>query len=318
VAVKHAKRDLLDVHGILLLDKPRGLTSNQALQQVKRLLKARKAGHTGSLDPLASGLLPLCFGEATKVSRFLLEADKTYEADFQLGVTTTTGDAEGEVLQRRPVDASRREIERMIERFTGTIEQIPPMYSAIKQGGEPLYKLARAGIVTEREPRTVTVYGYKVLALDGDRLSVEIRCSKGTYVRSLAHDLGEVLGCGAHVAALRRTAMGGFTVDQTITLAAFEALPDPQARAARLVPADQALLTVPAITISRHAAYYFCQGQPVMARPLPPAGWLRVYEEGGETGARFLGLAEVDDEGRAAPRRLLHATEGSDSAQKTG
>jgi len=192
------------------------------------------------------------------------------------------------------------------------------MYSAIKQGGEPLYKLARAGIVTERAPRTVTVYEFKVLDLDGDRLRVEIRCSKGTYVRSLAHDLGELLGCGAHVAELRRIAMGGFTVDQAITLADFEALPDPQARAARLVPADLALQTVPAITISRHAAYYFCQGQPVMARPLPPAGWLRVYEEGGEEGGRFLGLAEVNTDGLAAPRRLLHTTEGPDSAQKTG
>lgn len=311
--MKHAKRDRLDVHGILLLDKPVGLTSNQALQQAKRLLKARKAGHTGSLDPLASGLLPLCFGEATKVSRFLLEADKTYVAEFRLGTSTATGDSEGEVLETRPVTAGRRDIERAIERFTGTIEQIPPMYSAIKQGGEPLYKLARAGIVTEREPRTVTVYGYQVQGLEGDRLSVEIRCSKGTYVRSLAHDLGELLGCGAHVAKLRRTAMGGFTVEQTITLAAFEALPDPQARAACLVPADLALQAVPAVTISSHAAYYFCQGQPVAARPLPPAGWLRIYQEGG----RFLGLAEVDDDGRAAPRRLLHTAEGLVSPPKT-
>jgi len=318
ISLKRAKRDLLDVHGILLLDKPVGLTSNQALQQAKRLLKARKAGHTGSLDPLASGLLPLCFGEATKVSRFLLEADKTYVAVFRLGVTTATGDADGEVIETRAVSVGRRDLERAIERFTGTIEQIPPMYSAVKQAGEPLYKLARAGIVTEREPRTVTVYEYKVLGFEGDRLNVEIRCSKGTYVRSLAHDLGELLGCGAHVAELRRTAMGGFTVEQTITLADFEALPDAQARAARLVPADLALQTVPAVTISRHAAYYFCQGQPVVARPLPPGGgWLRVYEEGGEEGGRFLGLAEVDADGRAAPRRLLHAAEGPDSAPKT-
>ncbi len=312
--MSRAHRELFDVHGILLLDKPVGLTSNQALQQAKRLLKARKAGHTGSLDPLASGLLPLCFGEATKVSRFLLEADKRYLAVFRLGQSTATGDAEGEVIESRPVTASRRDIERAIERFTGMIEQIPPMYSAIKQGGQPLYKLARAGITTERAPRSVTVYEYTVLGLEGERLTVDIRCSKGTYIRALAHDLGEILGCGAHVAELRRTEMGGFRVEEALTLADFEALPDPQARAARLVPADEALRAIPAITISRHAAYYFCQGQAVMAQPLPPAGWLRIYEEGG----RFLGLAEVDDDGRAAPRRLLHSTEGSDSAQKTG
>lgn len=307
-------RELFDVHGILLLDKPVGFTSNQALQQAKRLLQARKAGHTGSLDPLASGLLPLCFGEATKVSRFLLDADKRYRAVFRLGESTSTGDAEGEIVETRPVTVSRREIETGIRGFVGTIEQVPPMYSAIKVGGQPLYKLARAGITTERAPRTVTVYEYAVLGLDGPRLTVDIRCTKGTYVRSLAHDLGERLGCGAHVAELRRTAMGGFSIEETITLADFEALAGPQARAARLVPADQALKSVPAITISRHAAYYFCQGQPVMARPVPAAGWLRVYEEGG----RFLGLAEVDDDGRAAPRRLMHMTEGPDSAQKTG
>ena len=312
--MSRAHRELFDVHGILLLDKPVGLTSNQALQQAKRLLQARKAGHTGSLDPLASGLLPLCFGEATKVSRFLLDADKRYRAVFKLGESTSTGDAEGEVLESRPLTVSRREIETAIRGFVGTIEQIPPMYSAIKVGGQPLYKLARAGVTTERAPRTVTVYEYTILDLDGPRLTVDIRCTKGTYVRSLAHDLGERLGCGAHVAELRRTAMGGFSIEETVTLTDFEALAGPQARAARLVPADQALKAVPAVTISRHAAFYFCQGQPVMARPLPPAGWLRVYEEGG----RFLGLAEVDDDGRAAPRRLMHMTEGPDSAQKTG
>jgi len=312
--LSRTQRVLFDVDGILLLDKPVGLTSNQALQQAKRLLLARKAGHTGSLDPLASGLLPLCFGEATKLSRFLLEADKRYSAVFRLGQSTTTGDAEGEVIETRPVAVSRREIERAIERFTGTIEQIPPMYSAIKFGGQPLYKLARAGLTAERSPRTVTVYDYAIQGLDGDRLMVDIRCSKGTYIRSLAHDLGELLGCGAHVAALRRTEMGGFTLAEAITLAEFEALQTPQARATRLMPADQALRAVPAVTLTRHAAYYFCQGQPVAARPLPASGWLKVYEEGG----RFLGLAEVDDDGRAAPRRLLHTTEGPDSAQKTG
>ena len=309
-----AQRQYLDVHGILLLDKPVGITSNRALQVAKHLLLARKAGHTGSLDPLASGLLPLCFGEATKISRFLLEADKRYTAVFRLGVSTATGDAEGEEIETRPVSASRREIERAIGQFTGQIEQVPPMYSAIKQGGQPLYKLARAGITTERAPRAVTIHEYNVLDLSGDRLTVDIACSKGTYIRSLAHDLGERLGCGAHVAELRRTAMGGFSVDEAITLDAFERLPDPVARATRLIPADEALRAMPQVMLSQHAAYYFCQGQPVMARPLPALGaWVRIYEAGG----RFLGLGEVDDDGRVAPRRLLQSAEGPDSAPKT-
>lgn len=306
-------REYRDVHGILLLDKPVGITSNRALQETKKLLQARKAGHTGSLDPLASGLLPLCFGEATKVSRFLLEADKRYRAVFRLGASTATGDAEGEVLETRAVNVSRREVERAMQRFTGSIEQVPPMYSAIKQGGQPLYKLARAGITTERAPRQVTIHEFQLLDLSGDRLTVDIACTKGTYIRSLAQDLGQVLGCGGHVAELRRTAMGGFSVDQAIILDAFRALADPAARAARLIPADQALLALPAVTLSRHAAYYFCQGQPVTARPLPDSGWLRVYEEG----ERFLGLAEVEGDGRVAPRRLLNMTESADSASKT-
>jgi len=312
--VPRIKRQLLDVHGILLLDKPVGLTSNRALQEAKHLLLARKAGHTGSLDPLASGLLPLCFGEATKVSRFLLEADKRYRAVFRLGASTATGDSEGEVLETRPVTVSRREIESAIQHFTGPIEQIPPMYSAIKQDGQPLYKLARAGIVTERAPRPVTVYEFTILDLVGQSLTVDISCSKGTYIRSLAHDLGELLGCGAHVAELRRTAMGGFTVDETISLEAFAALPGQKERAARLIPADQALRALPQVVLSSNAAFYFCQGQSVAARPLPAVGgWVRAYQEGG----RFLGLGAVDDDGQLAPRRLLHATEEPEMAQKT-
>ena len=308
------KRPKLDVHGILLLDKPVGLTSNRALQEAKRLLMARKAGHTGSLDPLASGLLPLCFGEATKVSRFLLEADKRYRAVFRLGVSTATGDAEGEALETRPVNVKKREVEAAIQHFTGDIEQIPPMYSAIKQDGQPLYKLARAGIVTERAPRPVTVYDFTLVGLAGNDLSVDIRCSKGTYVRSLAHDLGELLGCGAHVAELRRTEMGGFVVAETITLDALTRLSGPQECATRLIPADQALRALSEVILSVHAAHYFCQGQPVTARPLPAAGdWVRVYQDGG----RFLGLGAVEEDGLLGPRRLLHAMEAPEIAQKT-
>lgn len=311
-------RERRDVHGILLLDKPVGMTSNRALQIAKQLLQARKAGHTGSLDPLASGLLPLCFGEATKVSRFLLDADKRYQAVFRLGVSTTTGDSEGEVVETRPVTVGRREVEAAIAHFRGEIEQIPPMYSAIKQGGQPLYKLAREGIVVERAPRQVTIYDYRLLDIEGDRITVDIRCSKGTYVRSLAHDLGELLGCGAHVSELRRTEMGGFVIGETVSLAEFERLAGPVERAAHLIPADQALRALPEVILSTHAAYYFRQGQPVVGRPLPAVGaWVKVYEEAGDGAHRFLGMGEVDDNAQVAPRRLMLVTEGPDSAPKT-
>ena len=205
-----------DVHGILLLDKPAGMTSNQALQATKRLLQARKAGHTGSLDPLATGLLPLCFGEATKVSQFLLEADKRYQVVLRLGESTNTYDAEGEVTAVRPVSLDRARLEQALTRFRGGIDQIPPMYSAIKQEGQPLYKLARAGITVDRPPRRVQIHEIRLLDWQDSRLELEVACSKGTYIRSLAHDLGEVLGCGAHVAALRRLGTGGFDIGQAI------------------------------------------------------------------------------------------------------
>lgn len=207
------------VDGILLLDKPEGMTSNRALQRVKHLFAARKAGHTGSLDPLATGLLPLCFGEATKVSGFLLEADKRYRVTCRLGITTTTGDREGEPLQRRPVpvldDAA---ITAVLQRFIGRIEQVPPMYSALKHKGERLYHLARQGIEVERAPRAVTIHDLVLLARGEEELELEVHCSKGTYVRTLCEDIGEALGCGAHVTALRRTALGPFVDVSMVTL----------------------------------------------------------------------------------------------------
>lgn len=287
--------------GVLLLDKPAGTTSNAALQACKRLLNACKAGHTGSLDPIATGLLPLTFGEATKLSQFLLDADKRYAAVFRLGRSTTTHDAEGEVTRTRPVTVGRRAVEQAMERFTGEIEQVPPMYSAIKQGGTSLYKLARAGIEVERAPRRVMVREFRLAALDGDRLAVEIACSKGTYIRSLAHDLGEALGCGAHVAELRRLAVGTLHVDQAVSPAALETLPTPAARAALLKPIDTLLPELPAVELTPLAAHYLRQGQTVTARHAAAAGWVRLYE----TPQRFLGLGEVQDDGRVAPRRLL-------------
>jgi tRNA pseudouridine55 synthase len=289
------------VDGVLLLDKPAGMTSNAALQACKRLLNACKAGHTGSLDPIATGLLPLTFGEATKLSQFLLDADKRYAAVFRLGQSTTTYDAEGEVTQSRPVAVGRREVEQAMQRLTGEIEQVPPMYSAIKQGGKSLYKLARAGVEVERAPRRVTVREFRLVSLDGDRLAVEIACSKGTYIRSLAHDLGEALGCGAHVAGLRRLAVGILHVDQAVSPAALEALPTPAARAALLKPIDTMLPDLPAVELTPLAAHYLRQGQTVTARHVAAAGWVRLYE----TPQRFLGLGEVQDDGRVAPRRLL-------------
>ncbi len=199
------KRIRRQVHGVLVLDKPRGFSSNAALQKVRWLLNAEKAGHTGSLDPLATGVLPLCFGEATKFSQYLLDADKGYSTVAQLGVTTTTGDAEGEVLERRAVAVDEAALQAALPAFRGQIEQIPPMYSALKRDGQPLYKLARAGEVVEREPRSVTIARLELLALQEDRATLEVACSKGTYVRTLVEDLGALLGCGAHVAELRRT-----------------------------------------------------------------------------------------------------------------
>lgn len=303
-----------DINGILLLDKPAGYTSNQALQAVKRLLQARKAGHTGSLDPLATGLLPLCFGEATKVSQFLLDADKRYWVAIRLGQTTSTYDAEGELVMTRPVDhLTRPAIAAALRRFQGEIQQVPPMYSAIKQAGQPLYKLARAGIEVERTPRRVIIHALSLVRWEDDRLELEVTCSKGTYIRSLAHDLGEILGSGGHVTALRRLATGGFSVEQAITLEALQNLPE-DGRLARLLPLDQALTHLPAVDLSLNAAFYLCQGQVVTAPHGVPAGVVRLYEAGG----RFLGLGEVQSDGRVAPKRLLRPPEQADITPEIG
>lgn len=301
-----ARRNCSPVSGVLLLDKPVGLTSNQALQTVKRLLNACKAGHTGSLDPIATGLLPLFFGEATKLTQFLLNADKRYWTVFRLGVGTTTYDSEGEATAIRPVTASRRDIERALQRFHGEIEQIPPMYSAIKHNGEALYKLARAGVEIERDPRPVTVHEIKILDFEKDLLTLEIDCSKGTYVRSLAHDLGEVLGCGAHVTQLRRLAIGDVSIEKAVSLDRLQSLETPDERVPLLQPVDSVLHTVPDVHLTPLAAHYLKQGQTVSARQGLVPGWVRLYE--GES--RFIGMGEVLDDGRVAPRRLLALGEG--------
>ncbi len=293
-----------DVNGILLLDKPSGITSNDALQQVKRLYFAKKAGHTGSLDPLASGVLPICMGEATKVSAFLLDSDKRYKVRCQLGIRTATADAEGEVLETRPVgDYSAAQVEAVLEEFRGSIEQTPPMYSALKHQGQRLYKLARQGVEVERQPRPVEIYELSLGSQGEDWLEISVHCSKGTYVRTLAEDIGNRLGCGAHVTALRRTAVGPYRDDGLVTLERLKELKETNMPAMDelLLPIESALSQWPDIDLSTDAAFYLQQGQPVLVPHAPTSGWVRLYE-----GNRsFLGMGEILDDGRVAPRRLM-------------
>ncbi len=295
------------VNGILLLDKPEGITSNEALQVVKHLYNARKAGHTGSLDPLASGLLPICLGEATKVSGFLLDADKHYRVRCRLGERTTTGDAEGEVVETRPVEGlSEGRLREVLAGFLGEIEQIPPMYSAVKHQGQRLYKLAREGKEVEREPRKVTIHRLELTGLEPPFFDIEVHCSKGTYVRTLAEDIGEALGCGAHVAALRRTGVGPYDGSHMIALEELRRLAgsgDHAALDGLLLPIESALTQWPDVQLNNDAAFYVRQGQPVQVPHAPTSGWVRLYEGGG----RFLGMGQILDDGRVAPKRLMNA-----------
>lgn len=299
-----------DVTGIVLLDKPVGIGSTEVLQQVKILFKARKAGHTGSLDRLASGLLPICLGEATKISGFLLDADKRYLAKVRLGVVTTTGDAEGDVVERvEPPAMGREEIIRVLEEFRGEIEQIPPMHSAIKHQGQRLYKLAHQGLTVERKPRRVVIHALDLVDFDGGSLDIDVRCSKGTYIRTLAEDIGRRLGPGASVEALRRIEAGPFSADQMVGLAELEE------RAAEglerldrvLLPIEAAVAHWPDVRLTEGVAYYIRRGQPVLVPHAPTEGWVRIFA--GED--RFLGVGEVLDDGRVAPRRLLKAEEST-------
>ncbi len=290
-----------DINGMLLLDKPAGVSSNGALQQAKHLLDARKGGHTGSLDPIATGLLPLCFGEATKISGFFLDADKRYWTRVRLGQATETGDREGEVLTSCDREVSAERLLLALDRFRGEYEQMPPMYSAIKKDGQPLYKLARQGIEVEREPRPVSVYSLEVQDYRWPLVELTISCSRGFYVRSLAHDLGEALGVGGHVAELRRLGVGSLDIADAVTLEQLEAMPDPEQREAVLIPADRALGHLPAVELSVDATFYLVRGQSVRAGGLPREGWVRLYAED----AGFLGLGEVTDDCRVAPRRLF-------------
>jgi tRNA pseudouridine55 synthase len=297
-----------DVDGILLLDKPVGSTSNQALQRARRLFRARKAGHTGSLDPLASGMLPLCFGEATKVSGFLLDSDKTYRARLALGARTATGDAEGEAVERAPVPVlDEARVRATLAGFVGPYRQVPPMYSALKRDGRPLYELARAGHEVAREARDLVLHRLDLLALAADALDFEVHCSKGTYVRTLGEDLARALGTVGHLAALRRLAVAPFGDAPLVTFETLEACADETVRDRLLLPADAALAGWPAVELDAQGAADVRHGRPADCAPASPGERVRLYAPG----RVFIGIGSIDAHGtRVAPVRLLAAGGG--------
>ena len=302
MAKRHRGRE---VNGILLLDKPAGITSNGALQVVKRMFAAAKAGHTGSLDPLATGMLPICFGEATKFSQFLLDADKSYLVTAKLGVVTDTGDADGQVLRETAVAVDADTIRAALMDFVGEIEQTPSMFSAIKHNGQPLYKLARQGIEVERKSRRVTIHRITVLDVRADELDFEVACTKGTYVRSLVEDLGEKLGCGGHVQSLRRLSAGPYPAERMLTLDQLGAMKEQggfEAIDEQLLPLSTSVADWPAVELGDNAAFYLLQGQAVMASDRPRDGWVSLYQASDK---RFLGVGEILEDGRIAPRRLV-------------
>ncbi len=305
---RHRTKKGRDVDGVLVVDKPAGMSSNDAVQRAKWMFKARKVGHTGSLDPLATGVLPLCFGEATKFSQYLLTSDKKYWTRIKLGVRTDSGDADGQVIETLPVvDITAERIESVLAQFRGEIDQIPSMFSAVKHQGQPLYKLARQGIEVERESRRVTIHSNELTRLSGDEFELEIHCSKGTYVRTIAEDIGHALGCGAHVIALRRRLAGPYDESDLVTFAELEEKFEAGGLAALdalLLPTASAVRDWPTVKLSEATAYYVRQGQPVIVAHAPPHGWVRLMEGGQE---EFIGVGEILDDGRVAPRRLVTA-----------
>ncbi|ELY4574046.1 tRNA pseudouridine(55) synthase TruB [Cronobacter turicensis] len=300
-----------DVHGVLLLDKPQGLSSNDALQKVKRIYNANRAGHTGALDPLATGMLPICLGEATKFSQYLLDSDKRYRVIARLGQRTDTSDADGTVVEERPVTFSEQELQDALESFRGDTMQVPTMFSALKYQGKPLYEYARQGIEVPREARPITVYELLFIRHEGDELELEVHCSKGTYIRTIIDDLGEKLGCGAHVIYLRRLAVSKYPVERMVTLEQLNALLEeaPTREIAPselldplLMPMDSPAADYPVVNLPLTSSVYFKNGNPVRTSDAPSEGLVRVTE--GEA-QKFLGMGEIDSEGRVAPRRLV-------------
>lgn len=297
---RRSKGQKLD--GILLLDKRSGISSNHALQEIKRLMNAAKAGHTGSLDPLASGLLPVCFGQATRLSAFILETDKKYRVDIRLGLTTTTGDAEGEIKKKLPVpDLDDAALSGLLRQFTGPISQIPPMYSALKRDGVRLYEIARQGLEVERKPRTITIYNMDLLEYSGDKISLDVTCSKGTYIRTLAEDIGESIGCGGYVENLRRIGVGCFDIEHSWTIDRLQSLPVGHRSDQCLLPMDQAVANWPRLEFAEESVYCASHGQAVEVSGPPAEGWVRMYTQD----SQFFGVGEVLPDQRIAPRKLF-------------
>lgn len=296
-----------DIHGVLLLDKPRGLLSNDALQKVKRLYNANRAGHTGTLDPLASGMLPICLGEATKFSQFLLNADKRYRVIAKLGQRTDTSDADGQVVQQRPVSFTQAQLDVALDNFRGDLRQVPSMYSALKYQGKKLYKYARQGIEVPREARSITIYQLQVIRCEENELELEIHCSKGTYIRTIIDDLGELLCCGAHVIYMRRLQVATYPIERMVTLEQLNVL---LAQAIELnelldpllMPMDSLVKNYPEVNLLPIVAGYVKQGQPVQVASAPASGIVRITE--GEK-RKFIGVGAIADDGRVVPRRLV-------------
>lgn len=288
------------ISGVLLLDKVAGFTSNAALQKAKWLYRAEKAGHTGTLDPFATGLLPLCLGEATKFSQFLLDADKVYRAEILLGVRTSSGDLDGEVIAERPVEVSESALREALEHFRGEIDQVPPMHSALKHAGRPLYEYARKGIEIERPPRRVSVFDIELENFDGRVASVRVHSGKGFYVRALADDLGELLGCGAHLTGLDRLQVGPYHLEDAIALDALAEMSEEE-RDDHLLPADNLTLDLARLDLDLEAAWQIGHGQAIWRSGLRVGALFRLYAPDG----RFLGVAEVDQDGKVAPKRLI-------------
>lgn len=288
------------ISGLLLFDKSAGASSNHALQKVKRLFRAEKAGHTGTLDPFATGLLPICFGEATKFSSFGLDGDKSYLATLKLGVTTTTGDTEGEIVAQHEVTTTQADVDAVLPRFMGTTQQIPPIYSALKVAGKPMYDYARKGLDVAREAREITISELKCLHFAADELEISVTCGKGTYIRVLAEDIGAVLGCGAHLSALRRTAVASLSIAQALTLAQLESLSE-AGRDLLLMPNDRLLEALQSIYLETPAITRLQQGQALQAHPNWLPGTVRIYTVDNE----FIGLGEITLDGRLIAKRLI-------------
>ena len=306
------------INGVLLLDKPHGLSSNHALQTVKRIYFAQKAGHTGALDPLATGMLPICLGEGTKFSQYLLDTDKTYQVTAKLGIRTTTSDAGGEVVSEKEVTVSNEQLAQALDTFRGTTQQVPSMYSALKYQGKPLYKYAREGIEVLRESRDITVFSLELLRFEHDEVELNIHVSKGTYIRTIVDDLGELLGCGAHVSHLRRLAVGSYPIDKMITLPELEALLEQaidqeitpsELLDPLLLPMQSAVTGMPKVYVDDVSANFLRHGNPVRAYKAPPEGSLQVYigEDEHDENAEFIGVGFINDDGQVAPKRIVVA-----------